>query len=208
MREMDKRLGYPQACLIQKNYLRRRTLLVSVTLFLLFVWLMAFPAYGADDGTDIEQRVKAAFLYKFASYVDWPVIAFPKADTPITIAVTGSGTIAAELVQLVSGRKAQGRSITVKRIAPGEPLGDVHILFVGRSESGRLAQWVQEAQAHATLVVTDMPGALGQGSAINFVLADRRVRFEISLDAAEKSSLKLSSRLLAVAQRVVHTGAP
>lgn len=207
MREMDKRLGYPQSCLIQKICLSRRTLLVSVTLFLLLVWLMAFPAYGANDGTDIEQRVKAAFLYKFASYVDWPAIAFPKADTPFTIAVTGSETIAAELVQLVAGRTAQGRSITVKRIAPGDPLGGVHILFVGRSESERLAQWVQEAKAHSILMVTDMHGSLGQGSAINFVQADRRVRFEISLDAAEKSSLRMSSRLLSVAQRV-YTGAP
>lgn len=186
---------------------RQRTLLASMTLFLLPMWLMAFPASGAGEGEGLEHSVKAAFLYKFASYVEWPANAFPKADAPIAIAVTGSEVIAAELSRLVASRTAQGHPIVVKRLMPGDPLAGVHILFVGRSEAERLAQWAHDAQAHSTLVVTDSRGALERGSAINFVLVDRRVRFEISLDTAEKSSLKLSSRLLAVAQRV-HPGAP
>ncbi len=177
-----------------------------MSLFLLPMWLLAFPASGARAAEDLEHSVKAAFLYKFASYVEWPANAFPQADAPIAIAVTGSGVIAAELEQLVSGRTAQGRPIVVKRLASSDPLAGVHILFVGPGEREHLAQWSQHAQAHSTLLVTDSRGALERGSAINFVVVDRRVRFEISLDAAEKSSLKLSSRLLAVAQRV-RTGA-
>lgn len=202
---MDARMACPHFCPPRMAGRRHRTLLASMSLFLLPMWLIAFPACGA--GEDLELSVKAAFLYKFASYVEWPPHAFPKADTPIAITVTGSEVIAEELSQLVASRTAQGRPIVVKRLGPGDPLAGVHILFVGPGEAERLAQWARDAQAHSTLVVTDSRGALERGSTINFVLADRRVRFEISLDAAEKSSLKLSSRLLAVAQRV-HTGAP
>ena len=199
-------MACPQFCPPRLTGRRQHTLLASMTLFLLPMWLMAFPAYGAGESEDLEHSVKAAFLYKFASYVEWPANAFPKADAPIAIAVTGSDVIAAELGRLVASRTAQGRSIVVKRLTPGDPLAGVHILFVGPGDAERLAQWARDAQAHSTLLVTDSRRALERGSTINFVLVDRRVRFEISLDAAEKSSLKLSSRLLAVAQRV-HPGA-
>jgi hypothetical protein len=108
---------------------------------------------------------------------------------------------------VVAGRTVGGRPVSVKRVKPGEPLTGVHILFVGRAESTRLAQMVQAAQPRAMLTVTESDGALAQGSMINFVLVDRRVRFEVALDSAEKNGLKLSSRLLAVAQQV-RTGTP
>jgi hypothetical protein len=76
------------------------------------------------------------------------------------------------------------------------------VLFIGRAEQGRTRQLTQAAQPMGILTVSESDGALDQGSVVNFVTADRRVRFEISLDAAEKSRLKLSSRLLAVASQV------
>jgi hypothetical protein len=171
---------------------------------------LAWPAGNAraqDDAAGLEQRVKAAFLYKFAGYVDWPPASFARPDTPFTIAVAGSEAIAAELTQAVAGRTVNERPITVKRLKPGESLAGVHILFVGRAESARLNQLAQAAQQRSVLIVTEAEGALGQGSVINFIMTDRRVRFEVSLDSAEKSGLKLSSRLLAVAQQIV-TGTP
>lgn len=166
----------------------------------------ACSAQAEEPGTP-EHQVKAAFLYKFAGYVDWPAAAFARPDTPLTIAVTGADVVAAELVQATSGRTVEGRSVTVKRVKSGESLAGVHILFVGKAESARLSQWAQSAQQNSTLIVTESDGALAQGSVINFVMADRRVRFEVALDSAEKSKLKLSSRLLAVALQV-RTGTP
>ena len=81
------------------------------------------------------------------------------------------------------------------------------MLFIGKTESARLNQLAQSAQPRSILTVTESDGALAHGSVINFVLNDGRVRFEIALDSAEKSGLKLSSRLLAVAQEV-RTGMP
>ena len=161
----------------------------------------------AEEPGSLEHQVKAAFLYKFAGFVDWPAASFARPDAPLTIAVAGAETVAAELVQATTGRTVEGRTVTVKRVKSGESLAGVHILFVGKAESARLNQWVQSARPNAVLVVTESDGALAQGSVINFVIADRRVRFEVALDSAEKSKLKLSSRLLAVAQQV-HTGTP
>jgi hypothetical protein len=169
--------------------------------------IAAGNARAAEEPSTLEHQVKAAFLYKFAGYVDWPSTSFARPDTPFTIAVAGADAIAAELVQATSGRTVEGRPVTVKRVKAGESLAGVHILFVGKAENARLNQWVQSARPHSVLTVTESDGALAQGSVINFVMADRRVRFEVALDSAEKSKLKLSSRLLAVAQEV-HTGTP
>jgi hypothetical protein len=159
---------------------------------------------AADEDSTLEQRVKAAFLYQFAGYVEWPPNTFAQPGTPITIAVLGADAVAEELGQVVTGRTVGGRSVVVRRVKPGESLAGVHILFVGKSEGARLNQ---VPQARAVLTVTEADGALSHGSMINFVLVDRRVRFEVALDSVEKNGLKLSSRLLAVAQQV-RTGTP
>lgn len=164
-------------------------------------------AQGADETGSLEYRVKAAFLYRFAGYVSWPAAAFVRADAPLTIAVIGSEVLAAELEKAVSGRTVGDRLVEVRRLQSGDSLTGVHVLFVGKTNAVRLAQLAKIAHANSTLTVTEFDGALRQGSVINFILAEQRVRFEISLESAEKSGLKLSSRLLAVAQQVV-TGAP
>ena len=165
------------------------------------------PARAQEEAVQMEMRVKAAFLYKFIGYIDWPPSSFARPDTPVLIAVVGADSLAAEVTQAVAGRTVNDRPVTVRRLKPGEPLDGVHVLFVGKAESARLPQLAQSAQQRSILTVTESDGALAQGSIINFVMAERRVRFEIALDSAEKSRLKLSSRLLAVAQQV-RTGTP
>jgi hypothetical protein len=178
---------------------------LRVTACIVCAALISGAAARADVPNDLEMRVKAAFLCKFAGYVEWPPNSFAQADTPVTIAVVGAEPLAAELGQMVAGRNVGGRALAIKRLKPGElPVG-IHILFVGSADAAQLGRLAQEAMPHAVLTVTDSEGALTQGSMINFVLDDRRVRFDIALDTAERSGLKLSSRLLAVA-RDVRTG--
>jgi hypothetical protein len=162
----------------------------------------ALVAHAQDEANVLERRVKAAFVFKFTSYVEWPAGAFPQADTPVTIAVVGDDELAAELAQTVAGRTVDGRPLLVRKPKGVESLADVHMLFVGRAEIARLSQWVKSTQSKPVLIITDVPGALNQGGMINFVVIQQRVRFEISLDEAEKRGLRLSSRLLAVAQSV------
>ena len=182
-------------------------ILACTALFAVAIGLLAQNAWSQEDAERLEQRVKAAFLYKFAGYVDWPASSFARPDMPVTVAVVGADTVAAELGQMVIGRTVNDRPIVVKRLKPGESLAGVHILFVGGTEGVRVQQLAQNAQPRSILTVTESEGALTQGSVINFVVSDRRVRFEISLESAEKSRLKLSSRLLTVAQQV-RTGTP
>lgn len=165
------------------------------------LWL----ARADDAGESLEYRVKAAFLYKFAGYVEWPEAAFARPDTPLTIGILGSNAVASELEPLVAGRTVNNRPVSVRRLKPGDALTGVNVLLIGKSESGRLAQLLPQLQSRAILTVTEADGGSSHGSVINFTLVDRRVRFEIWLEAAEKHNLKLSSRLLAVAQQV-HAG--
>lgn len=148
-----------------------------------------------------EASVKAAFLYRFAAYVEWPAAALPPA-APFVIAVAGAEDVAAELERVVQGRSVQERKVVVRRVREADSFRGVHIAFIGRGEAqGRaLARAAQQAGA---LVVTDSERGLELGGAINFVLADDRMGFEVSLDNAERAGLRISSRMLAVARRVV-----
>ena len=160
---------------------------------------------NAPAAAAAERRIKAAFLYKFAGYVEWPEGTFPRPDTPITIAVLGDDQLAEDMTPLVAGRTVDGRPLVVRKQNDDDLPADTHVLFIGRAETARLRS--KELQTQPILVVTESESALAQGSTINFVTKGGRVRFEVSLESAEKRRLKLSSRLLTVAQ-AVHAGTP
>lgn len=155
-------------------------------------------ASDADTST-LERTVKAAYLYKFLSYVEWPPSSFPLPDSPYVIAVADDDAVASELVALTKGRTSNNRPITVKRLNFGDSLAGIHLLFIGRQETARQAQWLRQTAKRAVLTVTDSDLGIADGATINFRQIDGRVRFEVSLGAAERNDLKLSSRLLAVA---------
>lgn len=166
------------------------------------VLFAAVPALAQTDvDRTLEQRVKAAFLHRFTEFTTWPDYAFARPDAPFVIAVAGREGIADELRNITAARRVAGRPIEVKRVSDVDGLGTVHMLFIAESEKARLRDWLRAAP-RPTLVVTESDAALPLGTVINFIIVDGRVRFEISLDAAEKRGLRLSSRLLAVAQNV------
>jgi len=150
--------------------------------------------------------VKAAFLYKFAAYVEWPPGAFAAPEAPFVFGIVGSEDVAAELAKVTAGRQVGARPVVVKRMREGEPLRGLHVVFVGRLAAERLAALIRATQLAALLFVTETERGLEAGSAINFVVVDDRVGFEVSLDAAERHGLKISSRMLGVARRVLQRG--
>jgi hypothetical protein len=174
------------------GHLTRRLLLAAA--------LLAPLAALAQAG---EVQIKAAFLYKFGGFVEWPPAAFASADNPFVIGVIGADAVAAELEQISAGRTVQGRPVAVKRLRRGDPLSGLHVLFVGQQEAARLVEILAGAKGQPLLVVTESDNALSQGSMINFVAADDRVRFDVALPPAERGRLRISSRLLAVARKVV-----
>ena len=119
------------------------------------------------------------------------------------IGVIGANELAAELGRVVAGRTVQSRPIAVKVIPDAEGAGAVHMLFVGGNDRARIRSAIKAAAPGPMLVVSEAGDGLQQGSVINFRVVDERVRFDVSLEAADKNSIKLSSRLLSVAN-VVH----
>jgi hypothetical protein len=167
-----------------------------------FAGLMA-PARADNAATSpaLERRVKAAFLYKFLGYAEFPPGAFADPASPVVIGVVGADELANELAHIVNGRTVNNRPIVVRALRESELGTPVHLLFIGGSDTARVGRLVRAA-GNAMLVVTECDGGLQQGSAINFRIVDERVRFDVALDAAERSGIKLSSRLLTVANRV------
>ena len=160
-------------------------------------WLCA-----QDEGAAVlERRVKAALLYRFINYVDWPESAFPQPDSPFTIGVVGADALATELTDFAAGRKVLNRRLAVRRIRATDELKNIQLLFVGRADAAQLAGIARAAHPNA-LIVTESDNALKQGAVINFVIADGQVRFEVSLESARRRNLRLSSRLLSVAHSV------
>jgi hypothetical protein len=179
------------------NMLRRRT---AVTLLLFFTWAVVW-------GQSVPQRedaVKAAFIYRIAGYVEWPPAALAKPE--FTIAVLGSDRVAAELTRLLAQRSLKHLPARARTISSPAAAKDAHILFIGKSYVGDVQALIDSLGAKPVLVVTDDIDGLEHGAAVNFVPMDRRVRFEISLSAANRAGLKIGADLLSVAARV--RGAP
>jgi hypothetical protein len=169
--------------------------------FLALLVLAVIPASRAQSAS--ESAVKAALLYKLASYVEWPADPPAAAEAPFTMGVMGADDVAAELELVTRGRTLNNRPISVRRVKEGEPLAGLSVLFVSRRDSAKLASVARLARPLSILLVSDSERGLDAGSVINFVAAEDRIGFEVSIDAAERSNLKLSSRMLGVARRVL-----
>jgi hypothetical protein len=144
--------------------------------------------------------VKAAYLFRFAQYVEWPQ-SLP-ADNPFVIGITGAEDVAVHLERLVPGLSVNGHLVKVRRVTRAQELAGVHILFIGRESFKRTRSLRAIAIAKPILLVTENESGLDGGAVINFIEVNRNLRFEISMNAADRSGLKVNSALLSVAARV------
>ncbi len=143
-----------------------------------------------------EYELKAAFLYKLASFVEWPHAA---ADGPLRIGVIGKDPFGADLDGLVQGKVVNGRLFQVRRFQPGEDIRGCEIVFVSPSERNRLQPILDGLRGNPTLTVGDVPEFCERGGMINLRLVGDRIRLQINLEAAERANLRLSSKLLSLA---------
>ncbi len=164
--------------------------------------LGAAAALGQGERAS-EAQIKAAFIYKFGGFIEWPANAFARADSAFSIGVLGADGVASELERVVAGRTIQGRSVGVRKLKRGDSLSGLHLLFVGQSEAARLGDLLAGAKGQSLLVVTETEDALTRGSMINFITVEDKVRFDVALPPAERGQLKISARLLAVARKVI-----
>jgi hypothetical protein len=172
----------------------------------LCAWLLVLALASAQAFAAVaapEARVKAAFLLKFGDYVEWPADAFARGDSPVVLGVAGSDAVADELARLAAGRSVGGRAVVVRKLAEGEAWNGVHVAFVGGDDPGRLAAALAAGKGRPVLTITEAREASTVAGMINFVVVADKVRFDVDLPPAEAARLKISSRLLAVARRVV-----
>lgn len=144
-----------------------------------------------------EYDVKAAFLYNFTKFVEWPSSAFDERND-FQLCVLGEDPFGGSL-DVVKGEKVSGRNITLLRTPKLAEAEGCQILFISRSERNRMPEVLRELRDAPVLTVADTDGFLDRGGIINFVLEGSKVRFEISQEAAERAGIKISSKLLRLA---------
>lgn len=151
----------------------------------------------------LAHQVKAAMLYKFLAYVEWPPDTFATPTAPYVIAVAGAAETVEELRHITANRSVNDRPILIRTANLEDDLRGVHLLFVGQDAAARKREILfRRVARQATVTVTESESGLLRDSIINFRQAGERMGFDVSLVAAQEHNLKLSSRLLAVATYV------
>ena len=158
------------------------------------------PLRGQE--TSVEYRIKAAYLFNFAKFVEWPTTAFAQTNSPIIVGVLGKDVFNGELERSVANKTINGQDLVVRQFEGGDEFKGCHILFISPSEKRRLPKILQHLKGTSILTVSDIEqfSEAGVGGMITFVRQQNTIKFEINLDVAERAGLKLSSKLLQVAR--------
>ena len=210
MRERDRRGREPTPSQLRirscaRGAWRRSVLRAALLSAVLSAALPLGPGItaGAESRTT-EYDVKAAFLYNFVKFAEWPSSAFGDDERPIVIGIFGQDPFGPELDRMLEKKTAHGRRFEVKRLLLPSDAAKCHVLFVANASTERLPALVEAIGARPVLVVGESPGFALRGGHVNFVVDKNRVLFEINVEQSASSSLKFSSQLLRLA-RVVST---
>lgn len=156
------------------------------------VLLCACQALTSAQEVALEYRVKAAYLFNFTKFVEWPAAAFQN-DKSFSICVAGRNPFGTALTTTLDGETAAGLPLA-SRVVDSSEAASCHVLFVPRGVAA--APYLRDTATAPVLTVGESPDFVEQGGAIKFVLDGGRVRFEINQQAAERAQLRISSRLL------------
>lgn len=148
-----------------------------------------------------EYKLKAAFIYNFAKFVEWPASSFPNAGSPIVIGVLGGNPFGEELSNTVKGRRIHGRAIEIRNVRTAAEAGGAQILFVSAGGEKNFSA-LSNAPGAGVLSVGESAMFTRQGGIINFLLEGNRLRFEINMAAANRSGLKVSAQLQKLASAI------
>lgn len=176
------------------------------TLYLLACLLAAPTAVAQARSADTdkalpEYAMKAAYIYNFAQLTDWPADPVGNKDGAFTVCVFGQDELVSALEKL-RGRTVNGKALKVVRIGAVPEIKQCQLLYVGEGEGERGGRLFQSLRGTPILTVTDDPRAARQGAMLQIVPDERRLAFEVDLDATRQSQLQLSSKLLNLARRV------
>jgi len=175
----------------------RRCLAAAAALLLLGV-----TTIRAQDVT--EPSLKAAFVYNFAKFTEWPDDVLP-ASGSFSACVLDDGPVGDALERVVKGRQLSGRQIVVQRVRPGSPLRGCHLLFVSGLNESQVGSVVAAVRGASVLTIGDGDDFARLGGIAHVFVENGKMRFDLNLDLARRSRLQLSSKLLSLAARVHET---
>jgi hypothetical protein len=158
----------------------------------------------AQDAASKEYQIKAAYLYNFAKFVEWPADCFTNSQSPLVIGVFGQNPFGDELKTIAKDHKINGRDIIIKPVATPAEAGGVHLMFLGTTEDDHVAEMLAALKNSSVLTVGESEKFTAAGGMIHFVRDADKVRFEINASAAEQHGLKISAQLLKLA-KAIHT---
>ncbi len=153
----------------------------------------------AEDWT-LEYKLKAVCLYNFSKFVEWPSDAFPNESAPLVVGILGTDPFGPDFDQALRNKLANGRKIEIKRFAQVQDVSACHMLFVAASETAHLSDAMEKVKDKSVMLVGDVPDFAKNGGTVRFFLEDNKIRFEINLEAAKRSRLKINSQLLSLAK--------
>ena len=173
----------------------------SILLASLFTALLPFLATAESEGP-----IKAAFLFNFARYVEWPAVVFENETTAIRLCVMGENAFDQVVSATVSGRSVGSRPVAVAKVESLDGASGCHLLFLDQSVEAPAPMVAGRLGELAIFTISDQPGFAAGGGIANFILVDQKIRFEINPSAARRAGLKISSSLLRLAKRVGEDG--
>ncbi len=150
-----------------------------------------------------EYQLKAAFIYNFTQFVEWPINTFSSDQLPMVIGILGEDPFGPYLVQAVSGERKDGHSLVIRHYKSIEEVKDCHILFINLPSSKKMLSWIQELKKQKILTVGNGTEFIKEGGMIAFVNSDNKIRLQINPEAAREVDLTISSKLLRLADIIV-----
>ena len=182
---------------------RRALALATLATVVLGMWPWAGSVQAAETPALSERQVKALFLFNFAKYVEWPAGAFSNSSAPIVIGVVGEDGLGDEFRRMTGDRTINDRKVVIKQIDGTADLKACQILFIGSSENAHVSEILEAVKNSAVLTVGETDRFLTQEGMINFTKKENKIHLEINLVPAQRANLKLSSKLLTVADVVL-----
>src|SRR5664280_796736 len=164
-------------------------------------WLLTVGGGRAQETPPTEYKLKAAFLFNFAKYVEWPPAAFAEATSPMVIGILGENPFRDDLEPTIRDKTINNRPLVIKEFRSPAEATNCHILFISTSEKQRLPEILKSLHGTSVLTVGETDRFTETGGMINFVAEGNKIRFQINDAVAKGAGLKISSKLLSLASR-------
>ena len=173
----------------------------------LCLWLACQGLAGGEEiasgGEFKVYEVKAAYLYNFTKFTDWPAAAFSASNAPLVIGIVGEDPFGKTIDAVMNGEVVHGHPLVVKRLGAGDDFQGCHILFFSQSEKKRLPDLLNRIKGRSVLSIGEVSGFAEQGGMVNLIVANKTVKMEINQGVATQAGLQISAKLLKLAHLVL-----